>query len=162
MKKIFTMLLAFFAFSLSVLAGAPGVTFLLKNGNKVSFTLNERPIVAFNDTDLAINIKGVKLVSYAYAEVQRIVIEDNIVSAIGSVGTNDNMRHVVFNLSNNMLSVSGVSTNEQVALYTTDGKLILCDKTNNEGCATINLSDLQQGVYVVRTQGGICYKLYKK
>lgn len=162
MKKIFTMLLAFFAFNLSALAGTSGVTFLLKNGNKVSFTFNEKPIVTFNDTDLAVNVKGVKLVSYAYAEVKRIVVEEDIVSTIKSVSTNDQMRHVVFSLSNNILSVSGISTNEQVALYTTDGKLILCNRTNNEGCVAINISNLQQGVYIVRTQGGICYKLYKK
>ena len=41
MKKPFTMLLALFAFSLSVFAGNPGVTFLLRSGQKVSFSFAE-------------------------------------------------------------------------------------------------------------------------
>ncbi|WP_288684380.1 T9SS type A sorting domain-containing protein, partial [uncultured Eubacterium sp.] len=101
-------------------------------------------------------------VSYAYADVQRVVVVDDIVSAIDNVVANDKRQHVVFSFSASTLNVSGLPANESIALYATDGKLMLSDKANAEGKAAMNLSSLQQGIYVVRTQSGISYKLFKK
>lgn len=162
MKKTFSLLLALFAFSLSVFAGNPGVTFLLRSGQKVSFSFAEKPVVALNDDYLSVSVGGVERVSYAYAEVQRVVVVDDIVSAIDNVVANDKSQHVVFSLSANVLNVSGLAANESMALYATDGKLMLSEKANAEGKAAMNLSSLQQGIYVVRTQSGISYKLFKK
>lgn len=162
MKKTFTMLLALFAFSLSVFAGNPGVTFLLRSGRKVSFSFAEKPVVALSDANLSVSVGGVERVSYAYAEVQRVVVVDDVVSAIDNVVANDKSQHVVFSFSANVLNVSGLAANESIALYTIDGKLMLSEKANAEGKAAMNLSSLQQGIYVVRTQSGISYKFFKK
>ena len=162
MKKTFSLLLALFAFSLSVFAGNPGVTFLLRSGQKVSFSFAEKPVVALSDDYLSVSVRGVERVSYAYADVQRVVVVDDVVSAIDNVLANDKSQHVVFSLSANVLNVSGLAANESMALYATDGKLMLSEKANAEGKAAMNLSSLQQGIYVVRTQSGISYKLFKK
>lgn len=162
MKKTFSLLLALFAFSLSVFAGNPGVTFLLRSGQKVSFSFAEKPVVALSNDYLSVSVCGVERVSYAYAEVQRVVVVDDIVSAIDNVVANDKSQHVVFSLSANVLNVSGLAANESMALYATDGKLMLSEKANAEGKAAMNLSSLQQGIYVVRTQSGISYKFFKK
>lgn len=162
MKKSFTMLLALFAFSLSMFAGNPGVTFLLRNGEKVSFSFAEKPVIALSDDNLSVSVCGVERVSYAYADVQRVVVADDVVSAIDNVVANDKRQHVVFSFSASTLNVSGLAANESIALYATDGKLMLSEKANAEGKAAMNLSSLQQGIYVVRTQNGISYKLFKK
>lgn len=162
MKKFITMFGALFAFSLSVFAGNPGVTFLLRGGQKVSFSFAEKPVVTFSEADFSVSVHGVKRVSCAYAEVVRVTVEDDVVSAINETTTNGNNQHVVFNLSANSLEVSGLAANEKLSLYTTDGKLMLSDKANTEGKSSISLSFLHQGIYVVRTQSGISYKLFKK
>lgn len=162
MKKTFSLLLALFAFSLSVFAGNPGVTFLLRSGQKVSFSFAEKPVVALSDANLSVSVGGVERVSYAYAEVQRVVVVDDVVSAIDNVVANDKSQHIVFSFSANVLNVSGLAANESIALYATDGKLMLSEKANTEGKAAISLSSLQQGIYVVRTQSGISYKFFKK
>ena len=162
MKKTFSLLLALFAFSLSVFAGNPGVTFLLRSGQKVSFSFAEKPVVALSDANLSVSVGGVERVSYAYAEVQRVVVVDDVVSAIDNVVANDKNQHVVFSFSANVLNVSGLAANESIALYATDGKLLLSEKANAEGKAAMNLSSLKQGIYVVRTQSGISYKFFKK
>ena len=158
MKKPFTMLLALFAFSLSMFAGNPGVTFLLRSGEKVSFSFAEKPVIALSDDNLSVSVCGVERVSYAYADVQRVVVADDVVSAIDNVVANDKRQHVVFSFSASTLNVSGLA----IALYATDGKLMLSEKANAEGKAAMSLSSLQQGIYVVRTQNGISYKLFKK
>lgn len=162
MKKSFTLLGAFLALSLSVFAGNPGVTFLLHSGQKVSFTFTEKPVVAFSETNLAVSVRGAERVSYAYADVARIMMEDDVVSAVGNVVANDKSQHVVFNLSANTLSVTGLPAGNQLSLYAIDGKLQLSMQANAEGSAIVNLPALPQGVYVVRTQSGISYKLFKK
>ena len=162
MKKPFTMLLALFAFSLSMFAGNPGVTFLLRSGEKVSFSFAEKPVIALSDYNLSVSVCGVERVSYAYADVQRVVVVDDVVSAIDNVVANDKRQHVVFSFSASTLNVSGLAANESIALYATDGKLMLSEKANADGKAAMSLSSLQQGIYVVRTQNGISYKLFKK
>lgn len=162
MKKTFTMFLALFAFSLSVFAGNPGVTFQLRSGQKVSFSFAEKPVIALSDANLSVSVGGVERVSYAYAEVQRVVVVDDVVSAINNVVTNDKSQHVVFSFSASTLNVSGLAANESIALYATDGKLMLREKADAHGKAAMNLSSLQQGIYIGRTQSGISYKLFKK
>ena len=162
MKKSFTLLGVFFALCLSVFAGNPGITFLLHSGQKVSFTFTEKPVVSFSETNLAVSVRGAERVSYAYADVARIMMEDDVVSAIGNVVANNKSQHVIFNLSANTLSVTGLPAGNQLSLYALDGKLQLSMQANAEGSAIVNLSALPQGVYVVRTQSGISYKLFKK
>lgn len=162
MKKTFTMLLALFAFSLSVFAGNPGVTFLLRSGQKVSFSFAEKPVVALSDANLSVSVGGVERVSYAYADVQRVVVVDDVVSAIDNVVANDKSQHIVFSFSANVLNVSGLAVGERFSLYYIDGKLMLGEKADADGKAAMNLSSLQQGIYVVRTQSGISYKFFKK
>lgn len=162
MKKTFVTLLAFLAFSLSAFADNPGVTFLLRSGQKVSFAFVEKPVVAFSETNLAVSVHGVERVSYAYADVQRVVIDDDVISAVDNAVANSDGQSVVFLLSDQTLSVSGIAAGEKISLYAIDGKLALSQKANAEGITIIDLSALQQGVYVVRTQNGISYKLFKK
>lgn len=162
MKKTFITLLASLACSLSAFADNPGVTFLLRSGQKVSFAFVEKPVVAFSEDNLAVSVHGVERVSYAYADVQRVVIEDNVISAVDKVVANSEDKRVVFLLSDQTLSVSGIAAGEKISLYATDGKLVLSQNANVGGNAIINLSTFQQGVYVVYTQNGISYKLLKK
>lgn len=162
MKKTITLLLALFAFSLSMFAGNPGVTFLLRSGQKVSFSFAEKPVIALSDAYLSVSVRSVERVSYAYADVQRVVVVDDVVSAIDNVLANDKSQHVVFAVSVNALNVSGLAVGERFSLYAIDGKLMLSEKANADGKAAIRLSSLRQGIYVVRTQSGISYKFFKK
>ena len=156
------MLGALFAFSLSVFAGNPGVTFLLRNGKKVSFAFAEKPVIALSDANLSVSVRGVQRVNYAYADVQRVVVESDVVNAINDVVSDSKSQHIVFTLSAGTLDVAGLAAGEQLAMYATDGKLMLSEKANAEGKAVVSLAGLQQGIYVVRIQGGISYKLFKK
>ena len=114
MKKTFTMLLALFAFSLSMFAGNPGVTFLLRSGKKVSFTFAEKPVIALSDANLSVTVRSVECVSYAYADVHRVVVDDDVVSAVDNVVTNDKSQHVVFSFSASTLNVSGLAATNQL------------------------------------------------
>lgn len=109
MKKTFTMLLVLFAFSLSVFAGNPGVTFLLRSGKKVSFSFAEKPVITLSYTNLSVSMCGVERMNYSYANVQSVVVADDVVSAVNNVVGNDKSQHVVFSFSASTLNVESVN-----------------------------------------------------
>lgn len=162
MKKTFVMLLSLFAFSMTVLAEDAGITFLLRDGKKVSFTFAQKPVVALSETNMVVSVAGEKRVSYAYADVLRVMVDAGTSTGVEDAVTKGTAQHAVFTLSANTLSASGLCTNERIALYGADGKLMVGGQADADGRITIGLSSLSAGVYVVRTQSGISYKLFKK
>lgn len=166
MKSFFIMLWALLVFSLSMSAGNPGVTFLLRSGQKVSFAFIEKPVVALSEANLSVKVQDVERVNFAYADVQRVMVvddvDDDVVSGWHDIVTNGQSRHVIFSVYVNTLNVSGLAAQESLSFYAVDGKLVLSAKAVADGKAIVDLSVLQQGVYVVRTQSGISYKFFKK
>lgn len=162
MKKTFVMLLSLFALSMSALAENADITFLLRDGKKVSFTFAQKPVVALNEANMVVSVDGEKRVSYAYADVLRVTVDAEASTGVENAVAKGTAQHAVFTLSDNTLSASGLCANERIALYATDGKLLVNGQTGPDGSAIISLSSLSAGVYVVRTQSGISYKLFKK
>ncbi len=162
MKKTLRMLFAMFFFSSLAWAGSPGVTFLLRSGQKVSFAFSQKPVIAVSNTDLAVSVSGVQRVSYAYADVQRIYLSDDVASGIAPVQTNPSQKSVTFSWQNGVLMASGLNPNEQVRVFSLDGKLALSGQAQADGSVQLSFSSIPQGVYVVRTQGGLSYKLFNK
>lgn len=162
MKKTLVMLLSLFAFSMSAMAEDAGITFLLRDGKKVSFTFAQKPVVSLSETNMVVSVGGEKKVSYAYADVLRVMVDAGASTGVEDAVTRGTAQHAVFTLSANTLSASGLMANERIALYATDGKLLVNGQAGSDGRAIISMSSLPAGVYVVRTQSGISYKLFKK
>lgn len=94
-------------------AGNSGVIFLLRSGKKVSFTFAEKPVITLSGTNLSVSVCGVECVNYSYADVQSVVVADDVVSAVDNVVGNDKSQHVVFSYSASTLNVSGLPANSQ-------------------------------------------------
>ncbi len=61
-------------------------------------------------------------------------------------------------LNNNTISVSGAPTNAAVMLYATDGRAVMSQR----GAETINISELPQGVYLLKVADGEPVKIMKR
>ena len=163
MKKTLWMLVTMLLCSGTVWAGSPGVTFLLRNGQKVSFAFAEKPVVAVSNTDLMVSVTGSERVRFAYAEVQRVFFSDDVTSGIASVQSKlSSQPNAVFSWQNGALQVSGLMPNEQVRVYGLDGNLALSERAQIDGSLQLSFSALSKGVYVVRTQSGLSYKFFNK
>ena len=143
-------------------AGSPGVTFLLRSGQKVSFAFAQKPVISVSNADLSVSVSGVQRVSYAYADVQRIYLSDDVASGIAPVQSNSSQQSVTFSWQDGMLRASGLNPNEQVRVFGLDGKLALSGRAQADGSVQLSFSSIPQGVYVVCTQGGLSYKLFNK
>lgn len=162
MKKALRILFAMFFLSSMAWAGSPGVTFLLRSGQKVSFAFAQKPVISVSNADLSVSVSGVQRVSYAYADVQRIYLSDDVASGIAPVQSNSSQQSVTFSWQDGMLRASGLNPNEQVRVFGLDGKLALSGRAQADGSVQLSFSSIPQGVYVVRTQGGLSYKLFNK
>lgn len=162
MKKALRILFAMFFLSSMAWTGSPGVTFLLRSGQKVSFAFAQKPVISVSNADLSVSVSGVQRVSYAYADVQRIYLSDDVASGIAPVQSNSSQQSVTFSWQDGMLRASGLNPNEQVRVFGLDGKLALSGRAQADGSVQLSFSSIPQGVYVVRTQGGLSYKLFNK
>lgn len=137
-----------------------GVTFYLSNGSKVSFAFTEHPVVALGGEELTISTNAGSNVSYAYEAVRKVKFESDITTAIPTATASDKA-HVLFNISQEAIVATGLQPQERVVLYAVNGTLLQTASAANDGTATLQLSALSGGVYVVRTQGGVSYKFVK-
>lgn len=144
---------------------SPGVTFLLKSGQKVSFAFTERPVVMTAADVVSVSTDGVERVSYAYSDVQRILFGEGVPTGISlpqAGGVSDYVSHAVFCLSNGGLRASGLKAGERLDIYSLSGSLVVSAKAGADGVAALHLSSLPKGVLIVRTQGGVSYKLMNR
>ena len=148
--------------SLSAMAATPGVTFLFSNGTKASFAFVNKPVIAVTTDGLTVSATGASEVSYSFADVQRFYFEDDIATAIGQVKNDMSAQRPVFAYVDGVVTVSGMTAGERLAVVTINGSQVSATKADNEGNARVDLGSAPAGVYVVSTGSGVSFKLLKK
>ena len=68
----------------------------------------------------------------------------------------------MFTYVGGVVTVSGMTAGERLAVVTINGSQVSATKADNEGNARIDLSGAPNGVYVVSTGSGVSFKLLKK
>lgn len=156
MKKVLVLLLAVFAsFQLAQAAYTNDDLIIeTKDGNTVAYHLNTRPVVTFELTDLVLTSTDVK-VQYPVADVKELRFAD------GTTAINDTkVGDITFSVSGDMISANGLENGSNLEVYSIDGKEIAKASVDATGKAQVNISDLGQGVYVVKA-GKKSYKILK-
>ena len=148
--------------SQQMLAGNPGVSLLLKNGQKISFCFSKSPTFVVNNDELIVNEAGVPKASFSYSEVQNVQIEEDVSTGIIAVPTIANSTHKVFQVLDGKIAVSGLSKAEHVSFYNASGQLLLQEKSQADGTLSGSCTSLPKGICIVRLQGGVSYKFFNK
>ncbi len=138
----------------------PGLTLLFKSQETVSFTFTSKPQIAVTSEGLTVTSTSSDAVSYTFADVQRFYFEDNV-TGIKSVNADPSAQHPVFSYANGTVSVSGLAAGEYVRVSSLAGSL-LSEAKANAGCASVDLSGVANGIYVVSTASGVSFKILKK
>lgn len=154
MRKVFLGLLL--AFSFPLFASSSGIRIYMREGNAVWFSFDQNPTLKVKNSNLLISVNGMKCVSYPYANVERVQIIGG-----ASIPQSNSKQDLSFNLASDLLSVTGLSTDEPVELYSVDDRLLLSLKADTMGKASADLSLFQQDEFIVRVlRKGITYKLF--
>ena len=68
----------------------------------------------------------------------------------------------MFTYVGGVVTVSGMTAGERLAVVTINGSQVSATKADNEGNARVDLGSAPTGVYVVSTGSGVSFKLLKK
>lgn len=134
-----------------------GLTLKLKSGEPVSFLLADKPVISFDGDQCVIECKDFKNI---------LEMKDIDFGSFGELTGVESAaaEKMMLDLSNPSAAVvRGLTPGENVALYTIDGRLLQNVAAGNDGCATIELSEIAQGtVCIVSINGTNNFKLIKK
>lgn len=156
MKKVLVLLLAVFAsFQLAQAAYTNDDLIIeTKDGNTVAYHLSTRPVVTFELTDLVLTSTDVT-VKYPVTDVKELRFADGT-TAINNTKVGD----ITFSINGNMVSANGLTKGDNLEIYSIDGKAIANASVDANGAASVDISVLGQGVYVVKA-GKKSYKILK-
>jgi hypothetical protein len=128
----------------------------LKNGGKVSYALSERPVMRQQQSSLVLKTSKVE-VEYAVDNVLKMTFDSQAsglkeIDAASKAGLRQNSDYVI---------VTGEQPRSVISVYTSGGVLFKQVRTDNQGNAVFSLSEMPQGVYVVKSKN-VSSKIIKK
>lgn len=165
MKKFYSLCLGLLAFCSSAWAGTPGVTFVLTNGEKVSFSFDELEEIVVTIDGLSLTDKEQEeLYAILFDNIDMFYYEEDIDAtgisqvAAGSVSTQQPVVHY----ADGVVSVSGMAAGSSLVVSSVGGSRVGGAKADGAGTASVDLGGQPAGVYVVSTGSGVSFKLMKK
>lgn len=133
-----------------------------RDGDKVLYSLNEQPSIKYDgEGNFVVRTSRVEVV-YPVVDVRMFTLADtdnprpDEPMSIPDVSSDSGFR-----FSDEAVSFSSLPQGSLVRIYSTSGMLIGSVKADESGSASINLSDLTQGVYIIKTEN-ITHKIIKK
>lgn len=117
-----------------------------------AFDLEARPIVSFTDTDVKL-VCGDMTVLYPLDNYLKMTIEEvDVATDMKTLSTE------AFKITGSVITAQGC---ESMSLYGLDGQCLAQGKANAEGVATLSISQLPAGTYIV-VIGNQSFKINKR
>ena len=126
---------------------ADGVRFLVvngKDGTKTTFALADNPKVSCKSGELTI-IAGSRTFTLGLADVQ------NYLFAEEPTGIENIIKDGSVKMENGCVVFRGLNAGSTVSVYLQDGRLIKESKTDADGNAIVDLSNLPKGVLIIHS-----------
>lgn len=118
------------------------------NGAKTEFPLDSQPVVTFEQNNLVVTCNG-KTLSTALTDVlEYSFIQRNVTAGINNLPGKETATP---SFSFHNAEVSGLKEGANVGIYGLNGRLISAVRADAVGHATLNLSSLPKGIYILRT-----------
>lgn len=122
-----------------------GIVIEMAGGKRTEYALTETPKLTYNDNTVTlITTKG--SVEFTATDIVKVVLTDIRATSIDAVETEQRS----FQLSNDEVRMSGLAADEIVKLYNVGGKLLSTWRAASSGELIIKLSDLKQGIYIIK------------
>lgn len=127
----------------------------LKSTSKISFLLEEDPVVTFENEQLVVN--GNATTSYAISSVKNFHF-----SEFEETAAKEQLANMmsIFSIDEARLQVQNAKANEKITVVNMDGIAVASSSTDNEGSAVVTLPN-QKGIYVL-TVGTKSIKVIRK
>ncbi len=160
MRRKLCMFMMAFALMPFVASASDGILLRLKSGKTIGFAFDSKPRVVTGNT-LVIKSNDGNSVEYNFDEVQRLYWGD-VSSSVGIADVQADAKKVVFNLTHDGITATGLQKGERVTVYTIAGVQVgQAVSTKNNGCVNISLFSTNEKVLIVRTSSGANFKFVK-
>lgn len=127
----------------------------LKNSEKFTFALSDKPVITFKAGEMVVN--GSSSTSYAISEVKNYHFEEVLPTAAENI-SKDELR--IFQVDENTIQIYGANPGAQVVVVSIAGVVVSAQYADADGAATLQLPS-QKGVFVVAV-GDRSFKFIRK
>lgn len=125
------------------------------NGSKVYYNLDEEPKTTFTLEDLVIETQS-QTVSYPLAQIKQFTYEQD------ATGIEEVSREgICISQNGDNIVITGLPNGKTIAIYNTNGQLLLTGKSDGSQRTTLSVHQLPIGVYVVKADQ-VTYKITKR
>ncbi len=150
MKKIIIALAAIVTSAFGVQATEYSNSLLVNktDGSTVEYRFADVPVATIEGDDLKIEVLMTReSVLYPMNEIKNLTFKKEVSGVEGIVADGN---HVMFGLSGDILEAAGLEAGTEIAIFDLGGVMRISAKADADGCATIKVSDLGQGVFLVK------------
>ena len=155
--KRYLLLLLFISFS-TLLFSQNTLIIHQKDGQQFSYGFDEKPFIIYGDSSLIVSTTNTRV--YYYLEL----VDKFTFTFDGSEAGIDDVAEVKspsVNLDSYVIKITGAKANIPVSIIGSDGRVLNTFKTDEEGTVSFNISELSEGIYVIKSEGLTC-KIQKK
>ena len=155
--KRYLVLLLFISFS-TLLFSQNTLIIHQKDGQQFSYGFDEKPFITYGDSSLIVSTTNTRV--YYYLEL----VDKFTFTFDGSEAGIDDVAEVKspsVNLDSYVIKITGAKANIPVSIIGSDGRVLNTFKTDEEGTVSFNISELSEGIYVIKSEGLTC-KIQKK
>ena len=155
--KRYLLLLLFISFS-TLLFSQNTLIIHQKDGQQFSYGFDEKPFITYGDSSLIVSTTNTRV--YYYLEL----VDKFTFTFDGSEAGIDDVAEVKspsVNLDSYVIKITGAKANIPVSIIGSDGRVLNTFKTDEEGTVSFNISELSEGIYVIKSEGLTC-KIQKK
>lgn len=157
MKRYILSICTLFIFTISYAQRrAESLIIKLLDGESISFVLDECPKITFSGTEMIMTSELYET-SYPLAELDNYKFGFKDASQIKNV---ESASEKVFQ-TENMIIISGLNPQTDISVYSVNGISLFSAMADKHGEATVNLSGLPHGIYIVK-YGNKSTKIQKK
>lgn len=150
--------------SVCMMAAEPGVAFLFNDGTTASFAFSSRPKIVVSQDGLTVSAQGRGDASFQFADVRRYYFVSDIDAGIEGVrgdGASSAVSRPVFRYASGVVAVSGMRRGESLRAYSVGGAAVGSAVADADGNASVDLSGVAHGIYVISTGSGVSFKVIK-
>jgi hypothetical protein len=153
-KRLFTSLFLI-GLTLGTYAEVKYMTIEMKNGSKISFLLNDNPVITYQSESLVVNNDAKN--TYSFEDVKNYHFTEMDESGVDNLPAND--LRIVW-VDDETIGVQNALPNSTIAITAINGVVISQTKADADGKATIKMPQ-KAGVYVI-SAGKQSFKIIRK
>lgn len=160
MKKTILALTAALATAFGASAADYTHSFIINkvDGSTVEYQFQDEPVITISEDNFLVRLVSSPDdgVLYPMADVVNITFDKQV----GVQAIEGDTNHVTFGISRETLDVAGLAPGADIYIYNTAGSLCIKAVCNADGAASVNISSLGSGVFVVNA-GGNAFKFIR-